>query len=82
MQARNEWFADGWFYCGIDVVATINDIELDSHSLWAIEANYPESDNSYLTEVANELLSEFDTDKLKKQIQELAKKLTESANQF
>jgi hypothetical protein len=24
--------------------------------LWGIEANYPDSDNSYLTEVANEML--------------------------
>jgi hypothetical protein len=31
---------------------------LASHaaSLWGIEANYPGADNSYLTEVANELL--------------------------
>lgn len=27
-------------------------------SLWGIEANYPETDNSYLTGVANELLPE------------------------
>jgi len=27
-------------------------------SLWGIEANYPETDNSYLTEVANDLLPE------------------------
>ena len=27
-------------------------------SLWGVEANYPGSDNAYLTEVANELLPE------------------------
>ena len=27
-------------------------------SLWGIEANYPETDNSYLMDVANELLPE------------------------
>ena len=27
-------------------------------SLWGVEANYPGSDNSYLTEVASELLPE------------------------
>ena len=27
-------------------------------SLWGIEANYPGTDNSYLTEIANELLPE------------------------
>ena len=27
-------------------------------SLWGVEANYPDSDNAYLTEVAQELLPE------------------------
>ncbi|WP_272991028.1 hypothetical protein [Hyphomonas adhaerens] len=27
-------------------------------SLWGVEANYPGSDNAYLTEVANDLLPE------------------------
>jgi len=33
---------------------------MDDHaaSLWGIEANYPDSDNAYLTEVANGLLPE------------------------
>jgi len=35
-------------------------VMLASHaaSLWGIEANYPGTDNSYLIEVANELLPE------------------------
>lgn len=33
---------------------------IDDHaaSLWGVEANYPDTDNSYLCEVANELLPE------------------------
>ena len=58
------WKNDEWFYCG--VVISVHgefagcDICFDKHaaSLWGIEANYPDSDNSYLTEVANELLGE------------------------
>ncbi len=54
------WQNDEWFYCGIVLSVAIVETELTDHaaSLWAIEANYPDSDNSYLTEVANELLPE------------------------
>lgn len=51
---------DEWFYCGVVISATKNDTEISDHvaSLWSIECNYPNSDNSYLTEAANELLNE------------------------
>ncbi|MCF6221811.1 MAG: hypothetical protein L3J65_11930 [Robiginitomaculum sp.] len=54
------WKNDEWFYCGIILSVTIDEAELTDHaaSLWGIEANYPDSDNSYLCQVANELLSE------------------------
>lgn len=54
------WKADKWFYCGVILSVKIEDVELTDHaaSLWGIEANYPDSKNEYLTEVANELLSE------------------------
>jgi len=54
------WLNDEWFYCGIILSVTIGDTELTDHaaSLWGIEANYPDSDNGYLSQVANELLSE------------------------
>jgi hypothetical protein len=54
------WRKDEWFYCGIVLSVALEGVELDSHaaSLWAIEANYPDSDNAYLTDVANELLPE------------------------
>lgn len=54
------WRDDEWFYCGIVLSAHIDEIEIDKHaaSLWGIEANYPDTDNAYLTQVANELLDE------------------------
>jgi len=52
------WRDDEWFYCGIILSVAKEGIVLDDHgaSLWGVEANYPGSDNSYLTVVANELL--------------------------
>jgi len=59
LAARQAWFDDEWFYCGVVIRAERDGWKKDHlASLWGIECNYPESDNSYLTEVANELLSE------------------------
>jgi len=58
LEARRAWQDDEWFYCGVVVVASVDGIEIAEESLWSIEANYPESDNSYLTEVASDLLNE------------------------
>ena len=54
------WRKDEWFYCGIVLVIECEGVELDDHaaSLWGVEANYPGSDNAYLSEVADELLPE------------------------
>ena len=54
------WKNDEWYYCGVILSVAIDGLTLDrfAASLWGIEANYPDSDNAYLTEVANELLSE------------------------
>ena len=64
-QARAEavmegWRKDEWFYCGIVLSVRFEGITLDDHaaSLWGIEANYPDSDNAYLTEIACDLLPE------------------------
>lgn len=64
-QARAEavmtaWKNDEWFYCGIVVTVTCDIVTLYPHaaSLWGVEANYPDSDNSYLNEVANDLIPE------------------------
>jgi len=54
------WKNDEWFYCGVILSVKIESHELTDHaaSLWGIEANYPDSQNDYLTEVANDLLGE------------------------
>ena len=54
------WRKGEWFYCGIVLSVSLDGVELAPHaaSLWGIEANYPETDNSYLTEVAGDLLPE------------------------
>lgn len=54
------WFDDEWFYCGVVLSVIKNGVTLVNYgpALWGIEANYPGGDNSYLTEVANELLPE------------------------
>ena len=54
------WRKDEWFYCGIVLSVALEGVTLDAHaaSLWGIEANYPDGDNAYLTEVAQELLPE------------------------
>jgi len=54
------WKNDEWYYCGVILSVKIEDVDLTDHaaSLWGIEANYPDSENAYLTEVANELLDE------------------------
>jgi hypothetical protein len=54
------WCDDEWSYCGIVLSVTKDGIDVNEHaaSLWGIELNYPDSDNSYLNEVANELLDE------------------------
>ena len=60
LSARADWFAGEWWYCGVVISASKDDVTIDEHaaSLWAIEANYPGDDNKYLLEVANELLDE------------------------
>jgi hypothetical protein len=54
------WRRGDWFYCGIVLSVSLDGVDLAPHaaSLWGIEANYPDTDNSYLTEVAGELLNE------------------------
>lgn len=54
------WERGEWFYCGVALSVYCDDICLTDHatSLWSLEANYPGSDHSYLTECANELIDE------------------------
>lgn len=55
------WLNDEWFYCGVDVTIECEGVQLTGqyqNALWGIECNWPDSDNDYLREVANELLGE------------------------
>jgi hypothetical protein len=54
------WCADEWYYVSIRVSVEFNGIDVEECAacLGGIEVNYPGSDNSYLKEVANELLPE------------------------
>ncbi|OZB12558.1 MAG: hypothetical protein B7X53_17900 [Hyphomonas sp. 34-62-18] len=54
------WRKGEWFYCGIVLSVSLDGVELAPHaaSLFGLEANYPETDNSYLTEVAGNLIPE------------------------
>lgn len=74
LNAREAWCRDEWFYAGVMLSIKFDEILIDDHfaALWGIEVNYPDSDNSYLLEVANQLLTE-NLDK----IQELPKKLAD-----
>ena len=58
--ARLAYGRGDWGYCGVVLSVARNGVELSDHaaSLWGIEANYPEGDNGYLSEIANELLAE------------------------
>lgn len=60
LAARKAWFNDEWFYCGIVLKVEKNGITLEDYagSLWGMEANYPDSNNSHLFEAANEMLPE------------------------
>ena len=76
IKAREAWYNNQWEYVGIVLSVWADDICIDSHvsSLWGIECNYPNSDNSYLSEVANDLLSESWED-IKKTVKEYKQKV-------
>lgn len=60
----NTWKNDEWWYVGIAVTVSKNDIQLTGdydHALWGIECNYPyggKKRNNHLREVANEELDD------------------------
>lgn len=59
-KAMKAWCDNEWSWCSVILCVSKNGIELEDYAacLGGIELNYPGSDNSYLTEVANELLAE------------------------
>lgn len=59
------WCDDEWHYVGVAVQVSRQGVDLTGeydNALWGIEGNYPDGDNSYLTEVAEELVDEALTD--------------------
>ena len=54
------WRNDEWFFVGVVLSVEKNGVMLADHaaSLWGVECNYPGANNSYLLQVANELLDE------------------------
>lgn len=58
LAVMDAWERNEWWYCGIIVTVFKGGIELAHADLWGIEANYPGSDNAYLSDVADELLNE------------------------
>lgn len=70
------WCNDEWAWCGIAVqVFDENDDELTGEyefALWGIEMNYPGSENSYLLDVANELVGEAWSAKIEPRLQAAA----------
>ena len=54
------WEDDEWQYYGLVLSVSKNGILLDDHaaSLWGIEGNFPSSDNSYFSEVFDDLEKE------------------------
>lgn len=53
------WKSDQWFFCGVVLSVSFKGVKLSDHaaSLWGIECNLS-NDNSYLSEVAQELEGE------------------------
>ena len=60
IEAREAYFDDDWFYCGVVISVSRNGVDISEHaaSLWGIECNYPGSNNAYLSEVAIELIDD------------------------
>lgn len=54
------WRNDEWHYFGLRIEVYRGFVKIEDHaaSLWEIEGNFPNGDNSYFLDVANELLPE------------------------
>lgn len=67
LQARKAWENGEWFYCGLIVSVWLDGEEIEDNvdSLWGLEANYPESDNSHLSDVADDLFDGVDVEAIR-----------------
>lgn len=73
-----EAFDNGdWGYYLVILSVSVDDLTLDDHAavLGGVEGNFPNTDNSYLTDVANELLAEIDFEQYRERIKALSEKL-------
>jgi hypothetical protein len=55
------WYNNDWYFCGVCVQVSRAGIDLTGPygaALWGIKANFPRSDNAYLTEIAADLIPE------------------------
>ena len=55
------WYDNDWYFCGVCVQVSRAGIDLTGPygaALWGVEANFPGSDNAYLTEIATDLIPE------------------------
>jgi hypothetical protein len=59
-RALRGWCRDEWGYCSVVLTISEDGDEIDDHaaSVVGVDVNHPNGDNGYLTEVANELLSQ------------------------
>lgn len=60
-EALKAWCDDEWRYVGVSVTVSRHGVELVGEyecALWGIAANYPNGDNSYLADLANEWAQE------------------------
>ena len=60
LAARESWLRGEWQYVGVVLSVARAGVVLDEYaaSLWGICCNYPDGDNEYISDVANELLPE------------------------
>ena len=55
------WRDDEWFYCGVCIQVSRGGVDLTGPygaALWGVEANFPGSNNAYLTDIATDLIPE------------------------
>ena len=72
----DSWKRNEWHFCGVVISASKNGVFINDHlaSLWGVECNLPLGGNSYLLDVANELLPEA-IEIAEEEIKEMVKKL-------
>lgn len=80
LEARKAYFCGRWWYGVVVLSVELDGVVIQDYAatLGAIEINYPNGDNKYLLEVANELLDE-NKGSIRKSAKEFATKLLNTA---